>query len=167
MLANYRNPVFSATSNNNRGTAVAAGASDVDLPSRHCRIIVPALLPSRHGSQPAVVALQPIVPPAPPRSRSKSRVRAADGASSALRVVDPHPIPAAPESAADAGAAVGSTAQLSHSAASAGGSASRHRERRNIGKQAARKSRGDSPPPLIPELEQARLAGKIIVREWV
>jgi hypothetical protein len=119
---------------------------------------VPALSPSRLGSQPAVVALQPVVPPAPPRSRSKSRVRAADGASSASRA-DSHPIPAAPESAADAGASAGSTAQPSHSTASAGGGVSRHRERRNIGRQAVRQSRGDSPPPLTPALERARRAG--------
>ncbi len=153
MLANYRNPVFSATSNNNRGTAVAAGASDVDPPSRHGSIIVPAMSPSRYGSQPAVVALQPVVPPAPQRSRSKSRVRAANAASSASRA-DPHPIPAAPESTADAGASVGSAAQPSHGTTSAGGGVSRHRERRNVGRQAARQSRGDSPPPLAPALEK-------------
>ena len=140
-------------------TPVAAGSSNALVSTKPGKIFVPALAAGRYGSQlmtQKVVALQPIVPPAPPRSRSKSRNRAVDDASSSSRV---DPVQAASASAADALAPLDPAALLSHgaAAASADGEASRHHERRSAEKQPSRKSRGNGPPSLAAALEKARL----------
>ena len=148
-----------AAHKSNEITAVAAGSSNALVSTKPGKIFLPALAAGRYGSQlmtQKVVALQPIVQPAPPRSRSKSRNRAGDDASSSSRV---DPVQAAPASAADALAPLDPAALPSHgaAAASAGGEASRHHERRSAEKQPSRKSRGDRPPPLAPALEKVRL----------
>jgi hypothetical protein len=148
--------IFFAAHKNNERTA--AGSSNAQVTSKLGKTFVPTLA-GRYGSQlmtQKVVALQPIVPPVPPRSRSKSRARAGDDASSSSRV---DPVQAASASAGDARAPLDPAAQpsLGAAAASAGGGASRHRVRRSVEQQPSRKSRGDSPPPFALALEKARL----------
>jgi hypothetical protein len=156
LITYHRDSFFAAL---NDSAAVAAGSSNAQVSTKLGRTIVPAFAPGRRGVQPTtqkVLALQPLMPPAPPRSRSKSRVRAADDALSTSGV---DPVQAASASAADARAPLDPAAQPSHgaAAASAGGGTSRHSERRSAEKQPSRKSRGNGPPSLAAALEKARL----------
>jgi hypothetical protein len=105
----YHRDSFFAALKSNDSAAVAAGSSNVQVSTTTQKVL----------------ALQPIMPPAPPRSRSKSRVRAADDA---LLTSGVDPVQAASASAGDARAPLDPAAQPSHgaAAASAGGGVSRH-----------------------------------------